>query len=362
VPILLPLAALWADLMVHVARTELRVGAMVESRLVSLGDLVSHVPNDAHVIAVDEQFALGGLPTLYFGVGPAMRPPFRRSVSRVTWWGDLATLPRGPILEEERSSLVIARVVDHRYVVKDPVIPPLPAQLPKLVATPGDAAEFRFETSIPARAVAGVKVGSATVGEFTCTWIGSRVKRETRGALPGLGGAPQAFVSASEDFEWLADPIVLGVRIDGAAVTTIEPLSLQPKRAERLPAGSRKWPLPEVWFKPPDQPPSGAYRLTVEFAINDRDRPMMVSEEPAFILQEKPGGVRAYDVERQASSVIVPSRDTTAENIIDRLDAVLRITGSRLLPLAIRIEALDPRSRAVEARSRWRICFLELRE
>ena len=137
---------------------------------------------------------------------------------------------------------------------------------------------------------------------------------------------------------------------------------LTPARAERLPAGSGRWTVPEVSFLPPDQPLSSDYRLTVEFAINDRDRPMMISEEPVFVLKEQPAGVRVYDVARQASNVIVASPDTNATNFGARLDEVLRIAGSGLLPLAIRVEGFDSRSRSVQARSRWTICFLELRE
>jgi hypothetical protein len=368
-PLLLPLLAICVDLMVHVARTELRAGALIRLRLESMREVIAKVPPGSHIIAVDEQFALGGIPFLYFGITPAMKPPLSRTSARVTWWGNLSILPRGTILQEEHAPIAIARISEDRYVLREPIIPSLPDTLPPIAATAGDPSEWRFAEPVPARAVTGLRVASAFQGTFACTWIGSRGKRESRGALPGLGGVKSAIISAPEDFDWLADPLLVGVRFEGAGVTGVEPLTalpeiviVEPKDRARIPVGpATRLTVPEVSFKPPDQPPSQQYRVTVEFAIHDRDRPMMIFDAPAFILQERPEGVWAYDVMKRSSLVIVPAGATTAENFESSLDDALKHSGSGLIALSIRLEAFDPRSRSVEARSRWRICFLERR-
>jgi hypothetical protein len=366
----LPLALVWTDFMVHVARTELRAGSAIDGRLESMRDVVRSAPAGAHVIAVDQDLALGAIPTIYFGIGPAMKPPFTRTPARVTWWGDLSTLPRSPILAEDRGPIVIARISEERYVPKEPVIPALPAVLPSFLRKADVPQAWEPGGAVPTRAVAGIRVGSGTQGVFTCTWIGSRGKRETRGALPGLGGGPHAIVSAPEDFDWLADPVLVGVRFEGADVATVEPLRelprivlARPSVGARLPFGGAAAGLPEVSFLQPDQPMSAEYRLTVEFAISDRERPVLISEEPAFVLRA--GGDRnawTYDVSKQRSGRILATPPVDALSFSRRIDEVIRSTGSRLLPLSLRVEGFDPRSASVECRSDWRICFLELRE
>jgi hypothetical protein len=295
-----------------------------------------------------------------------MKPPFSEpGRARVAWWGDLATLPRGGILQEHAGPIVIARLSEGRYVEREPRIPELPASLPPLTRSPDRPGEWTFATPPPARAVSGLRVSAGSQGVFGCRWIGSRGTRETRGSLPGLGGEARAIVSAPEDFDWLADPMVLGVRFEGVDPSGVEPLRelaeitiATPRRRARIPVGG----LPDITFVPPPQPRSQEYRLTVEFAISHDERPLMISEEPAFILQDRGGGTLAYDVTRQRTSRFVGSSEIDAETFFGRrLGDALRASGSGLLPLSIRVEGFDPASGAVECRSDWRICFLENR-
>jgi hypothetical protein len=362
---LLPLVLLWSNLVRHVARTELRAGDVVRARLESMSDLARSVGPAARIVAVDEQFELGCVPLVYFGIGSAMQPPFSPpGLARVTWWGDLATLPRGGILQDHPGPVVVARITEGRYVEREPRIPALPGALPALSAMAGDAGFWSLSASVPARSLAAVRVAAADGGGFTCVWIGSRGRRETRGVLPGPGGAGEAIVSAPEDFDWLADPVLLGVALDGVAATRVSPLARLPEIAIESPVHGARLALgvpPVVTFRPPPQRRSEVYRLVIEFAVSQIERPVMVSEVFGHALGEAAGGLLALDVKLQSAASYHAPTPVAPEAFFARLAVAARASGSGLLPIALRVEGVDPRSGSVECRSPWRVAFLEAR-
>jgi hypothetical protein len=348
----------------HVARTELRAGAMVDARLDSMRDLASTLPKDARVMALDDQFELGCIPLIYFGIGNAMKPPFvPAGLPRVLWWESMETLPRGGFLDEHPGTIVIARLSEGRYVERHPRIPGLPGSLPSLAAVPDEPGTWRFAAPIPARAVAAVVVAAGSAGTFECTWIGSRGKRATRGALPGLGGDPRAIVSAPRDFDWLADPVLLGVRLEGVEARSVDPLAELPEIRIAAPAALARIPVgvPDVAFELPSQARSDEYRLTIEFAFSQDERPLMIWEEPAGALTTLPNGTVTFGARQRAPS-FVAGKPMDAEAFGARLHAVLAASGAGVVPISLRVEGFDPRSGSIQCRSSWRNCFLERRD
>jgi hypothetical protein len=103
---------------------ELRAGSHVATRLRSLDALAAAWPEGTRVAVVDTEADVGGIPTLYFTVAFASRPPFRRVPIDTVWWPRLETLSRLDAWRDHEGPVTAVQVRDEAFVPAMPILPP----------------------------------------------------------------------------------------------------------------------------------------------------------------------------------------------------------------------------------------------
>jgi hypothetical protein len=364
---LLGFLVITVDLLVHVWRVELRVAGRIRSRLESLEAAARAEAPGTHLLAVDPDAGLAGMPLIGPGVASALSRPFSRLGAKVSWWHDAVTLDRCAAFRKEPGPIRVLEVSDHRFVPLGELVPAMPATPPRLAPVPGRPGRFEFPEPTAARAIAAIRIpiGARRDDETgpACTWEGESgaPPRPTseRGPLvlpkPDGAGVAIAVPPRTDDRGWRTMSRVRAIEVRGVDVAgEPEVVGALPEIELRLAMKGHLVVLgeiPRIPFRVPFD--SSEYRVTFDFLVGPVRFPMVYTVDRARL--ERIAG-REY--------VFVPARDDRVEwighgyqvtwhGLPDAFRRELSQSGLHQIAVQFRVEGVAGDGVTPESESAW---------
>jgi len=350
---LLPLALVTVDFAIHIAACELRAGSHVQKRLDALDRLAATWPKGTRVAVIDPEADVGGIPTLYFTVAFASRPPFRREPIDTVWWPRVETLHRLDVWRDHEGPVTAVHVVDDAFV---PVMPVLPAAADERTDSRRDGRTLTFAAPRSGRRLdaiflKGVHPSREKV-DVVATWDGPDGRVVTRTSyLGGVSGTPVAVPAPDiPGARWTSVAVDGPIDLEGAWTVGRYPIIEVGVPAEG--AVRKAWPPEAMTFRGAKD--ANGFRFVVEMLFDDDvTRPKLVLKATPDRLAAEADGWRRFDPAR-ATDILVEGMDGGAEALVPLLEKRMAASGARRVRAALRVEAIDWWTGMVVARSTWR--------
>lgn len=347
------------DALVHVARAERAAGDRLAAEIADIEAAARGLPEDGIAVVTGPPLFFGGAFQLGDQIPWRFRRPFRRETLRVLHFHAAEDMLTSGLLRRENPPLILLRSGADGVRAENPVLPAIPARLPRLERA-GGAAVFRPAAPVPPRAVAAVAF-----------FLPMGRTRDVRIAVRVAGGGELAATVPPREGAGAAEEILLLDEKPGLLLAS-ELTEVLIEGLDPVPAGLRPPALlaqaPDVRIEePPDRyrwrpglplrfvvrGPEGAARFRFEFEITvpALSPYRMVYEPPPAVLETLAGGARAwYPLPDHYAGGSDPR--IRIETIPELFEDVGRRVGLPDLALAWRVSALSPTGTLL-ARSRW---------
>ncbi len=351
---LLPLALLVVDFGVHVARTELRAGSHVSARLETLKRISTAAPAGTRIAVIDREAHVGGIPTLYFTIAFASRPPFMSPGIDTVWWPSRDTLSRldawfghaGPVMVVEAASDGIG------YVPVGAPLPPRPLTPPGITSR---GSSWVFSAPASSREVDGVFAMASWPHRekvvIKAHWRGPEGVATTETAFLGGLGRVAVAIPAPHDWvtRWTEVNIDTQASLDGVSLGLYPTMGIRDlKEGDVRPA----WPLAPITFRGGEK--STGYRFLIEVILDDDlMRPIMILRTTPERLLDAGEGWLTFDPSK-ATDTAIEGIEGGASALVPLLARKMAASGAGRVRAAMRVESIDWWTGMTLARSPWR--------
>ena len=353
------------DALVHNARIDLEAGRRLRARLEGVRGILEEVGGDTWVVVIDNKYDFAGMPVLGPLVEKAVNPPFTRKRALVKHVDTDQEIIFRELLTALKRPVQVVTFADGTFKKTGPLLPAIPARLPRLLPTAGGG--WRPARPLPVRAVAGLRLPlRERIGGVRLEIMadGRVFAREVLG-VPGAEGKA-VVLALDDDLDFLLTAILQEVRLSTTEGAKGDPLRGAPELLTSIPRLTLVSPPPgeERLLAYRDRPdfrvrgaaPGRPLRLSLYFFVGPAHYHLTCVFPPQRI-RLLGGGVVVLRPE-EAASQDSDYPGLTWETLPSHLETLQRDYGIGRVQVRWRVEVLGPAGRNVEARSPWGLFHL----